>query len=301
MASAFLPLVFLTVFSFMNSSEAASIATYWGQGIDSGVEGTLEATCATRNYQFVNIAFLTTFGGGKTPVLNLAGNCNPASTCSRYSSEIQACQAQNVKVFLSLGGQRGDYSLSSPQDAQQVADYLWNNYLGGHSSYRPLGDAVLDGIDFDIEMGSDHFWSDLARALAAYNSPKKVYLSAAPQCPFPVNNVPNQLYPAITADLFDYVWVQFYNNEQCQYAQGNANALLARWNEWTQLNIKQVFLGLPANATKAAPGGGFIPLDVLKSQILPSIKNSPKYGGVMLWNRYFDQLSGYSNAIKESI
>ncbi|KAK1409108.1 hypothetical protein QVD17_35633 [Tagetes erecta] len=276
MASAFL-LLFIAVFSFLKSSEPASITTYWGQHTD---EVSLEATCATQNYQFVNIAFLTTFGDNRTPVLNLAGHCDPASTCSRFSSQIKACQAGGVKVFLSIGGQNGEYSLSSPQDAQQVADYLWNTYLGGQSSTRPLGDAVLDGIDFDIESGTDQFWSDLAKALIAYNSQKKVYLSAAPQCPFPVGD--------------------FYNNGQCQYAAGNADALLARWKEWSQLNIKQIFLGVPA-ATEAAPSGGYIPPDVLTSQVLPSIKSSPNYGGVMLWNRYFDQQNGYSDAIKGGI
>ncbi|KAK9060861.1 hypothetical protein SSX86_018041 [Deinandra increscens subsp. villosa] len=285
-----------TVFSFLNPSEAASIATYWGQHTD---EGTLEAACATGNYQFVNIAFLTTFGNGQTPVLNLAGHCEPTSTCSSLSSQIQACQAQGVKVFLSLGGAIGSYSLSSADDARQVADYLWNNYLGGQSATRPLGDAVLDGIDFDIESGTDQFWPDLARALTAYNSPKEVYLSAAPQCPFPSDQVANQLYPAITAGLFDYVWVQFYNNPQCQYGAGSADALLASWNQWTQLNTNQIFLGVPA-ATGAA-GSGYIPPDVLTSQVLPSIKSSPKYGGVMLWDRFYDQQNGYSDAIKGSI
>lgn len=47
----------------------------------------------------------------------------------------------------------GSYSLSSPDDATEVANYLWNNFLGGQSSNRPLGSAVLDGIDFDIESG----------------------------------------------------------------------------------------------------------------------------------------------------
>jgi len=44
-----------------------------------------------------------------------------------------------------------------------VAAYLWNNYLGGTSPSRPLGDAVLDGVDFDIEQGGAKFWDSLAR------------------------------------------------------------------------------------------------------------------------------------------
>lgn len=289
--SSALLVLFTIVLSLLKPSKAAGIVTYWGQHTD---EGTLSSACASGNYQIVNIAFLNTFGNGQTPVLNLAGHCDPASSCSSLTSDIQACQNQGVKVFLSLGGAVGSYSLSSPQNAQEVADYLWNNFLGGQSGSRPLGDAVLDGIDFDIESGTDQYWSDLARALTAYGSQKKVYLSAAPQCPF----TDNQLITAIRDGLFDYVWVQFYNNEQCEY-KTSADALLTRWNEWTQVNTKQIFLGLPA-ATGAA-GSGYIPPDILTSQVLPSIKNSPKYSGVMLWDRFFDQGNGYSAAIKGSV
>ncbi|CAK9176956.1 unnamed protein product [Ilex paraguariensis] len=280
----------LFILSLFGSSNAAGIATYWGQ---NGNEGTLAAACATGNYQFINIAFLTTFGNGQTPVLNLAGHCDPPSgTCTTLSDDIRACQNQGIKVLLSLGGATGSYSLSSADDATQVANYLWNNFLGGQSSSRPLGDAILDGIDFDIESGSGLYWDDLARALSGFSSQRKVYLSAAPQCPFPDAN----LNTAIQTGLFDYVWIQFYNNQQCEYTT-NADNLLARWNQWTSVPSNQIFLGLPA-ATGAA-GSGYIPPDVLISQVLPSIKTASNYGGVMLWNRFFDQ--GYSSAIIGSV
>lgn len=67
----------------------------------------------------------------------------------------------------------------------------------------------MNGIDFDIELGNDQFWDDLAKALAAHNNGKqRVVLSAAPQCPFPDAT----LNTAIATGLFDYVWVQFFNN-----------------------------------------------------------------------------------------
>ena len=68
---------------------------------------------------------------------------------------------------------------------RQVANYLWNNFLGGQSSSRPLGDAVLDGIDFDIQGGTTQHWDELAKTLSEFSGQRKVYLSAAPQCPFP--------------------------------------------------------------------------------------------------------------------
>ncbi|GMN44482.1 hypothetical protein TIFTF001_013675 [Ficus carica] len=290
-ASSVLVLLLLFVIFLFKSSEAAGIAIYWGQNTN---EGTLADTCATSNYQFVNIAFLVTFGNGQTPVLNLAGHCTPTGGgCAGLSADIKACQGRGIKVLLSLGGAVGSYSLSSADDARQVADYLWNNFLGGQASSRPFGDAVLDGIDFDIEAGSGQFWDELARSLSGRSQDRKVYLAAAPQCPYPDAHLDG----AIKTGLFDYVWVQFYNNPPCHYA-GDSNNLLSAWNQWTSSQAKQVFLGLPA-AEAAAPSGGFIPADVLTSQVLPAIKGSPKYGGVMLWSKQYD--NGYSAAIKGSV
>ncbi|KAK1382427.1 hypothetical protein POM88_020162 [Heracleum sosnowskyi] len=51
-------------------SHAGSISIYWGQ---NGEEGTLAETCATGNYEYVNLAFLATFGNGQIPMINLAG------------------------------------------------------------------------------------------------------------------------------------------------------------------------------------------------------------------------------------
>ncbi|XVE50272.1 hypothetical protein DITRI_Ditri01bG0148900 [Diplodiscus trichospermus] len=124
---------------------AGSIAIYWGQ---NGNEGTLAETCVTGNYDFMNLAFLPTFGNGQTPMINLAGHCDPyGNGCGSLSSDIKSCQAKGIKV----------------------ATYLWNNFLGGQSSSRPLGDAVLDGIAFDIEGGTNQHWDDLARYLSRYS------------------------------------------------------------------------------------------------------------------------------------
>ena len=90
------------------------------------------------------------FGDYPTPKLDLATHCYPTikNNCTWLSKEIKACQDQGIKVFLSMGDISGPYTLVSPEDARQLATYLWNNFLGGQSDSRPLGDAVLDGIDF---------------------------------------------------------------------------------------------------------------------------------------------------------
>ncbi|KAA8516114.1 hypothetical protein F0562_019293 [Nyssa sinensis] len=162
-------------------------------------------------YDFVNIAFLPTFGNGQTPMVNLAGNCDPyINGCTGLSSDIRSCQAKGIKVMLSIGGGAGSYSLTSSEDARQVATYLWNNSLGWHSSSRPFGEAVLDGIDFDIEGGTNQHSDEFA----SYSS--------------------NQNFPRTTC-------------------------------------------------CPDAAGSGFIPVADLTSKVLPAIKGSANYGGVMLW------------------
>ena len=88
-------------------SEAGGISIYWGQ---NGGEGTLAETCATGNYKFVNIAFLSSFGNGQPPVLNLAGHCVPTNGwCASLSSDVKSCQSIGDKVMLSIGGGAGGY------------------------------------------------------------------------------------------------------------------------------------------------------------------------------------------------
>jgi len=151
----------ILLLALLVTCHAGGIAVYWGQNTG---EATLSATCASRKYQFVILAFVSQFGQGRAPQLDLSGHCDSSSgRCSGLSDDIRSCQRRGVKVLLSIGGGVGKYGLSSAADARLVAAYLWNSYLGGTSSSRPLGDAVLDGIDFDIELGSAKFWDNLAR------------------------------------------------------------------------------------------------------------------------------------------
>ncbi|OIT20253.1 PREDICTED: hevamine-A [Nicotiana attenuata] len=281
--------------ALVQTSIAGGISIYWGQ---NGNEATLNETCASGRYSYVNLAFLNKFGNGQTPEINLAGHCNPAvNGCTIIGPQIKHCQKLGVKVMLSIGGGVGNYSLASKKDAKIVARYLWKTFLGGRSSFRPLGNAILDGIDFDIELGSSLFYEDLAKYLKVYGRiGRKVYLTAAPQCPFP----DRLLGTALNTGLFDFVWIQFYNNPPCQYTPNNTDNLKNSWIRWTSsVKARRIFLGLPA-APQAA-GSGFIPTDVLTGEILPVIKKSRKYGGVMLWSKFWDEQTGYSASILKSV
>uniref|UniRef100_A0A803L9B0 chitinase n=1 Tax=Chenopodium quinoa TaxID=63459 RepID=A0A803L9B0_CHEQI len=200
--------------------------------------------------------------------------------------------------MLSIGGGDGSYSLSSSDDARGVADYLWDHFLGGQSNFWPLGDAVLDGIDFDIELGTPHYQA-LARRLTEHGkqSGKKVYLTAAPQCPFP----DQKLNGALNSGLFDYVWIKFYNNPPCEFDASDPEKFKNSWRTWTSnIPARKFFVGLPAS--KAAAGSGFVPTQTLMNQVLPFVKGfGDKYGGVMLWDRANDVRTGYSKVIKDSV
>lgn len=109
------------------------------------------------------------------------------------------------------------------------------------------------------------------------------------------------MYILYLTGAFDFIWVQFYNNPPCQYSAGNIKKLIASWNRWTSSagGSAKIFLGLPA--APGAAGSGYIPANVLTSSVLPKIKRSPRYGGVMLWSRYWDKVNGYSSAIVGSV
>ncbi|TVU35697.1 hypothetical protein EJB05_17598, partial [Eragrostis curvula] len=77
------------------------------------------------------------------------------SHCAAHDDlpNIKACQSLDVKVLLAHGG--GSSTAAAGDDAQSVANYLWDNFLGGSSPSRALGDAVLDGVNFDTENAKD--------------------------------------------------------------------------------------------------------------------------------------------------
>ena len=104
---------------------------------------------------------------------------------------------------------------------------------------------------------------------------------------------------ALDTGLFDYVLVQFYNNAPCQYTSGSTSNLADSWKQWLTVPAKQIFLGLPASPEAA--GSGLIPADDLKSDVLPLIKSAGKYGGIMLWSKYYDDQDGYSSSVKSDV
>lgn len=61
------------------------------------------------------------------------------------AEDIKTCQSKGRLVTLSLGGGTGEVGFSSDSEAETFADQIWDLFLGGESTIRPFGDAVLDG------------------------------------------------------------------------------------------------------------------------------------------------------------
>ncbi|XP_054816157.1 hevamine-A-like [Prosopis cineraria] len=55
-----------------------------------------------------------------------------------------------------------------------------------------------------------------------------------------------------------------------------------------------------ASDSPVAASNGYISPEKLKSEVLPKVKESSNFGGVMIWNRYYDKQTSYSAKIKEA-
>ncbi|XP_027097312.2 acidic endochitinase-like [Coffea arabica] len=255
----------LLVASLIGPSEAAGIVRYWGRGHDE--PSSLAEFCRQEFATDVTIAFLENFGSGQIPELNII---HPLPS----SSDIESCQKHQTKVFISLAGQP---MLSSVEDAEEVAAYVWNTYLGGNSSDRPFGTAVLDGVELHIHSGNTTYLDDLARDLKGYPN---VILAVAAECPIP----DAALDATIRTGVVDQVRVEFFDNPSCQFTPPNDTSLLFRsWDNWSDYpGVNLLFLGIPINSS-IAPEGGFISPNELVYEVLPYLKNSPVYGGIMVF------------------
>ncbi|KAL7903997.1 hypothetical protein GGI35DRAFT_472743 [Trichoderma velutinum] len=290
----------------------AKLVVYWGAEDDST---TLADVCADPAYDIVNLAFLSRFfAGGGYPELSLStlGGSSSAQKAAGATSlkdgsslvpAIKACQAAGKLVILSMGG-AVDYSqvtLSSDSQGQQIADTIWNLFLGGtaNPTLRPFGSVKLDGVDLDNETGNPTGYLAMAQRFKsnfAKDNSKKYYLTAAPQCPFP-----DASEPLNVCQLADYIWVQFYNNPEanCDIGQGGFNTAVKNWSK----SIGNATLFIGALASGADGDTGYVSASSLLSAYQGvSNLNLPNIGGIMLWEAQLSVKNGnYHKTIKASI
>ncbi|KAK0756450.1 hypothetical protein N5P37_011103 [Trichoderma harzianum] len=286
------------------------LVVYWGAEDDST---TLANVCADPSYDIVNLAFLSRFfAGGGYPELSLSTLGGPSAAQKSAGATnlqdgtslvpaIQACQAAGKLVILSMGG-AVDFSavtLTGDAQGQQIADTVWNLFLGGtaNPTLRPFGSVKLDGVDLDNETGNPTGYLAMAQRFKsnfAKDTSKKYYLTAAPQCPFP-----DASEPLNVCQLADYIWVQFYNNDNCNIAQSGFNTAVKNWSK----SIGNATLFIGALASGADGDQGFVSSSTLLSAYQGvSALNLPNIGGIMLWEAQLAVKNGnYQKTIKAGI
>ncbi|EIW80350.1 glycoside hydrolase family 18 protein [Coniophora puteana RWD-64-598 SS2] len=303
-------------------SANTNLAVYWGQNSYGATHTSdtanwqqpIEYYCQDDSIDTIPIAFVIEFfGTGNIPVMNLANTCNNVDNstfsgtdmpdCSALAAGIEACQAKGKTVTISLGGATGAIGFTSDSQAQTFAQTIWDLYLGGSSTTRPFGAAVLDGVDLDIEGGSTTGYSAFVTALRTLmdGGDKSYYITAAPQCPFP------DAYLGTTLDEvgFDAVYVQFYNNYCGVNDYGNSNDWdYSLWDNWAtntspNKNVK-VYIGAPASSTAA--NSGYVDAATLGSILQATKAQYASFGGAMLWDASQAYANGrYDQAIKSAL
>ncbi|KAI0925852.1 hypothetical protein AcW1_008172 [Taiwanofungus camphoratus] len=291
--------------------------SYWGQnsygatGSDtSDYQQPISYYCQDDIINAFPIAFLNVFfGEGGEPSIDLANTCSTSNDavfegtqlpdCSFLASDIETCQNAGKIVTMSLGGATGSAGFANDSQAEQFANTVWDLFLGGSSSTRPFGSAVLDGIDLDIEGGSTEYFPTFVSTIRNLmnGGSKQYYITAAPQCPYPDAYVGS----VINAEPFDAVYVQFYNNYCGLTNYDDSNDWdFGTWDNWAKQtspnpNVK-VFIGAPA--ASAAAGSGYVDASTLGTIAQQTRSQYSSFGGVMLWdasqayanNRYDEQI-----------
>ncbi|KXG28871.1 xylanase inhibitor protein 2 [Sorghum bicolor] len=272
------PLLALAVGSVADG--LGDVTVFWGRNKD---EGTLREACDTGAYTTVLISFLRTFGHGRYS-LDLSGH-----PLAGVGDDIKHCQSKGILVLLSIGGPGyggGSYSLPSAQSAADVAAYLWDAYLGGNSNTgvrRPFGDAALDGVDFYIDQGGAAHYDELAKLLYAYNKNYRgrlgVTLTATVRCAYR----DPRMAAALATGLFSRVHVRLYGGDaRCT---DSGRYAMEKWA--AEYPGSRVFVGVSAEDKHGDTSTG--DLKDLYYGILQFVEKLPNYGGLMIWNRYYDK------------
>lgn len=157
-------------------------------------EASLGSYCKANDFDIFVVSFLYILQSGNPPLpgLNFANHCGSAPyagypdflVCPDIEQDIKLCQSLGKTVVLSIGGATASGQFTTESQGKDYADVLWNTFLGGSSSKRPFGSAILDGIDFDIEGGSSIGFSGIVwqlRSHYASDASKNYYITGAPQ------------------------------------------------------------------------------------------------------------------------
>jgi len=316
----FLLLIILSHSKLLRLAPASSIVMYWGQDAAADNESSLATFCAQANYDVINLSFMISFidtrqptcGIPNAPDLNFANHENQCTTfpncpfllncASTIGVDIGKCQGMGKKLVMSLGGGVGSYGFRSEAEGTSFAGTMWNMFFEGNSTMRPFGNAVVDGIDLDIEGGSTVGYVSFVKTLRGLmsRSGRSYLITGAPQCPFPDAYLGPKAGLALgdAGSSFSYVSVQFYNNYCSSQSPTNFWSTFEQWNSAAAKDGYHVMVGLPS---APAAGGGWVSADVICG-FVPRLKTYSQFGGFMFWDASWDMKNGwYSQQIRKCL
>uniref|UniRef100_A0A0D9XVM9 GH18 domain-containing protein n=1 Tax=Leersia perrieri TaxID=77586 RepID=A0A0D9XVM9_9ORYZ len=277
------PCIHLALFFFLAAGQSATAfksnetVVYWGRHSDAD-EGTLRSTCDTGLYTSVIITFYNAFTHHhRHGHLDISGH-----DVTAVGADIKHCQSKGISILLAVGGQGGDYSLPSSQSAADVADDIWNAFLGGGGVFRPFGDAVVDGVDLFIDQGGADHYDELARRLFSHYK-YEMLLTATTRCSFP----DRRLAKALATGLFSHIHVRMFGDDVC------TSSVRGSWEKWAAAYTGSlVYIGVVASPeldTKA-----YMSRKALYDSVIRYIEEKPNYGGMVIWDRFYDKKTGFS-------
>ncbi|KAJ3066699.1 Acidic endochitinase [Podochytrium sp. JEL0797] len=270
----------------------------------SSYQGTLATYCSTGYYNTINLAFLNLFGGGNghfaitfgsfnvpnyAGVYTYTGNgleSNPQYVVQNFikiGQDITACQAQGVKIILSLGGDKVSAYQFAAGDGAAYATLFYNTFLEGTAGpVRPFGPGVvLDGIELDVEKNDNPaVWT--AEMINFVTSLRKLSpstkLAIVPQCYLGLIGKDESVGDVIAAvgSITDYLIVQYYNNPQCSYPFG------FNFAAWKPLFPGSIIVGLAGDWTSAISGGFLAPGPL--QAVYDMVASDPQFGGFSVYD-----------------
>lgn len=249
--------------------------------------------CAKAGYNIVVTAFAKLDG---TTVSMPSNYCGPYGSLSGVKAAIASVKKTypNFKVFISFGGESA-----------------YNTWNPGKASAASVANAIVkfvhengfDGVDFDLEIdvNQDYIYevaNDIDKATPS------ILISCAPQAV--VSNAVGQFVTggwcygynkAIEANLFNYIWPQFYNNTWCHIVKDGVPISEEKAEFITlflngELSVKipsdtHILPGIPA--TKSA-GNGCVGYDTVNN-IRRALDAFP---GTMCWSTNADKANGWN-------
>lgn len=302
------------VWQGLEAANRHKLVVYWGQNAVYNAkkerqywEKDLTHFCQNSKYDVVVLAFMHVFFDARQkdslPALNFAYHCEKSIhpdypfllRCPKIEAGIKECQRNGKQVLISLGGATGGYGFQSDSQAKTFAHTVWNLLLGGKKmqNLRPFGSAILNGVDLDIEGGTHIGYTAFVKELRVLTKTdtSKYIIAAAPQCPYPDHFLgpnPGKAFGDVP-ELFDEIYVQFYNN-YCQ--TGDAAQFYPNLKKWLTFSQSRngplIYVGVPSD-DRAAFGRGYYRTPAEMAVIYQKIRHEPRFGGFMFWDASFDQ------------